>query len=234
LWYRDGNWFYPAKKTANGSPVFWSGCNAWAVAGQARVLQYMPATYKDRGYHVQQFTDLCEAIRKAPALGTDGLWRTSLFDYNQFPEKESIASAFFAFAFCWGINNGILDKATYEPLVRKTWSALVANIASDGSLEWCQTGNDQPDHIQQAFSAAEGEGAFMLLGEELTRLVTGTAVAPATRNGRAVYLDRCKSSSAFDLCGRRIQPKPGYAHAYVWVTAGRKNLQTGIGRTGIR
>jgi rhamnogalacturonyl hydrolase YesR len=232
LWFRDGGWFYPAQKTANGSPVFWSGCNAWAVAGQARVLQYMPATYKDRGYHVQQFTDLCDAIRKAPALGTDGLWRTSLLDYNQFPEKESIASAFFAFAFCWGINNGILDKATYEPLVRKAWSALVANIGADGRLQWCQTINLQPDHVQQNFSAPEGEGAFMLLGEELANMVTGTAVATATRNGRAVPFDRCKPSSTFDLCGRRIQPKTGYAHAYVSVVAGQKHLQTGTARTG--
>jgi hypothetical protein len=139
----------------------------------------MPSTYKDRAYFVQQFKDICNALRQVPALGTDGLWRTSLLDYAQFPEKESIASAFFGFAFAWGINTGLLDRTTYEPLVRSTWSALVANIGSDGRLQWCQTINAQPDHVQQNFSAPEGEGAFCLMAEELTKMLFPTATRSA-------------------------------------------------------
>jgi unsaturated rhamnogalacturonyl hydrolase len=179
LWWRDGTVIN--SHTANGSLVFWSGCNAWAIAGLARVLQSMPADYKDRPYFVQQFKDVCNALRTVPALGTDGLWRTSLLDYNQYPEKESIASAFFGFAFLWGIDNGLLDRATYEPLARKTWSALVANIGSNGMLQWCQTVASGPGDIGQNFSAAEGEGAFCLMAEELTKFLFSTPVNPSAR-----------------------------------------------------
>jgi hypothetical protein len=174
LWWRDGTKLN--QRTSNGSPVLWSGCNAWAIAGLARVLQDLPADYKDRPYFVQQFKDVCDALRKAPALGSDGLWRTSLLDYNQFPDKESIASAFFGFAFTWGINNGLLDKVTYEPYLRKTWSALVKNIGSDGRLQWSQGVSDGPGGVSQSFSAAEGEGAFMLAAEELAKMLYPTAV----------------------------------------------------------
>jgi rhamnogalacturonyl hydrolase YesR len=192
LWWRDGTFINA--KTANGSLVFWSGCNAWAIAGLARVLQNLPQDYKDRPYFVQQFKDVCDALRKAPALGADGLWRTSLLDYNQFSEKESIASAFFAFAYAWGINNGLLDKTTYEPLVRKTWSALVQNIGSDGRLQWCQTVASGPGHIGQSFSAAEGEGAFCLLAEELTKMLFTTSTDQAKR-AHASDRDRARSVS---------------------------------------
>jgi unsaturated rhamnogalacturonyl hydrolase len=205
LWFRDANYIYPKVKTTNGSPVFWSGCNAWAIAGLARVLQFMPATHKSRQYYEQQFKDVCNALRTAPALGADGLWRTSLLDYNQFPEKESIASGFFAFSFAWGINNGLLDKTTYEPLVRKTWSALVSNIGTDGKLQWCQTIAAAPNHIQQNFSAPEGEGAFMLLAEELSKMQKTTSAKPlpgvihsqsgATDQGRKIMLARSPDHS---------------------------------------
>jgi rhamnogalacturonyl hydrolase YesR len=222
LWFRDGGYIYPKVKTANGSPVFWSGCNAWAIAGLARTLQYMPANYKSRSYYEQQFKDVCDTLRKVPALGQDGLWRTSLLDYNQFPEKESIASGFFAFAYAWGINNGLLDRATYEPYVRKTWSALVSNIGTDGRLQWCQTINAQPDHVQQSFSAPEGEGAFMLLGEELSKLIIATSIQHSphqvtlnsTSSSHKAYVfvkksvysgNKTAGSEMFTVQGRRIK-----------------------------
>ncbi len=210
LWFRDGG--YLNQKAANGSPVFWSGCNAWAVAGLARVLQYMPATYKSRAYYEQQFKDLCSALSKVPALGNDGLWRTSLMDYDQFPDKESIASAFIAFAYAWGINNSILDKTTYQPLVRNAWTALVANVGSNGMLQWCQTVNSQPDHVQQNFSASEGEGAFMLLGEELSKMVTATSANPnaaplQTRHNASIKIPG-PGIAAYTLDGVRLNIFP--------------------------
>jgi unsaturated rhamnogalacturonyl hydrolase len=210
LWWRDGSFIN--SRTANGSLVFWSGCNAWAIAGLARVLQNLPSNYKDRPYFVQQFKDVCDALRKAPALGTDGLWRTSLLDYNQYPEKESIASAFFGFAFAWGINNGLLDRTMYEPLVRKTWSALVANIGSNGMLQWCQTVASGPGHIGQNFSAAEGEGAFCLLAEELTKMLFPTSTAPVSRLQKSdrgqVRFD--SNNGKMMTCGTYLKSFPAY------------------------
>jgi hypothetical protein len=171
LWWRDSS--YKTAKTPNGSPVFWSGGNAWGIAGLARVMEYMPASHKDMPYYLKQFQDSCKALRECPGLGKDGMWRTSLLDYNQYPQQDSISSAFFGYCFAFGINRGYLDRATYEPFVRNTWSSLVKNIATDGRLQWCQQVTEKPTSVSQNNSAPEGEGAFMLMAEELVKMLGG-------------------------------------------------------------
>jgi unsaturated rhamnogalacturonyl hydrolase len=206
LWWRDGT--FKNSKSSNGSPVLWSCCNGWAIAGLARVLQDLPSEYKDRAYFVQQFKDVCDAIRKAPGLGSDGLWRTSLLDYNQYPDKESTASAFFGFAFTWGVNNGLLDKSIYEPYIRKTWSALVANIGSDGRLQWCAPVSSAPGGVSQSFSAAEGEGAFCLMSEELTKMLSPTSVNSMVRSAPVMNPAPKTISGRYDSRGRLITGTP--------------------------
>jgi len=34
----------------------------------------------------------------------------------------------------WGVNKGLLDRPTYEPVIRKAWSAMVKNVSADGSV----------------------------------------------------------------------------------------------------
>jgi rhamnogalacturonyl hydrolase YesR len=45
-----------------------------------------------------------------------------------FPEAETSGSAFFVYALAWGINHGVLDRATYLPHVVKGWAALEAQV----------------------------------------------------------------------------------------------------------
>jgi hypothetical protein len=108
----------------------------------------------------------------------DGLWTTSLLDSVQWPKHETSSTAFFCFAMAWGINNRILDSATFTPPMRKAWSGLVRNIAADGKLMYCQVvGTEPSDAMFDYYSSSEGEGALLLAGEEMWKMATVATVS---------------------------------------------------------
>ena len=182
FWFRDGS--YTNKKTANGNPVFWSCGEAWVLGGMARVLAYMPKTYPTRAKWEKQFVDVC-TVTKAQQGSTlyPGLWTTSMLDHQQYPDPETSGSAFFCFAMMWGINNHILDSAAFMPCVKKAWTDLVANVNTDGKLLRCQTPSAAPASIPVSpNNLGEGEGAFMLSGQELVKWALGGTSVPRPRS----------------------------------------------------
>jgi unsaturated rhamnogalacturonyl hydrolase len=177
LWYRDGG--FKTQKAANGQPVFWSCGVAWVFGGMTRVLQDMPADFPTRAKWTSQFREMAAAVKAEQGFNSlyGGLWTTSMRDHTQWPDPESSASAFFCFGMAWGINNKVLDSAQYIDCVRNAWRDLVANVGADGRLQRCENVNWQPDNINTANSSFEGEGAFMLAGEEMWKMVKGIAVS---------------------------------------------------------
>jgi unsaturated rhamnogalacturonyl hydrolase len=170
LYWQQG--FKALRVEPNGMPQFWGPGEAWVVGGQARVLKYMPLTFPGRDSLARQFRDQCVAL--AGCQQGDGLWTTSLLDTLTYPVHETSGSAFIGFAITWGVNNGILDRAAFEPVARKAWSGLVKRVnPSTGSLTYCQIWAQDPGTPDMNSSNLEGEGAFLLAGEEMYKLVTG-------------------------------------------------------------
>ncbi len=187
--------FYYRDNGTIGTTTFWSGGNAWVIGGLARVLDAMPATYKDRGKFETLFKTMCAAILAQQGFNTPypGMWTTSMLDHTGFPGAESIGTAFFCYAFAWGVRNGLLDSATYVPSITIAWRDLVKNIGADGRLLRCQHVDWGPTNMltngDSTNSAPEGEGAFMLAGSEMylrarasthLSLSTPASVAPST------------------------------------------------------
>jgi rhamnogalacturonyl hydrolase YesR len=102
--------------------------------------------------------------------------------------KETSGSGFFTFGIAWGINYGLLDRAKYEPIVRKAWAALVGCVTPEGKLEHVQPIGADPKKFQPTDTEVYGTGAFLLAGSEVYRLVWPAAVRdypavrPASRN----------------------------------------------------
>ena len=117
---RDSRYF--DSREPNGKKVFWSRGNGWVIAGLARVLQDMPADYPDRARYVTLFKEMAEKV--ASLQGPDGYWRASLLDPASLPNPETSGTGFFIYSLAWGINQGLLDRATFEPAVRRGWIAL--------------------------------------------------------------------------------------------------------------
>ena len=166
LYFRDSRYFEQREK--NGKKVFWSRGNGWVIAGLARLLQDMPADYPDRGRYITLFKDMAEKVRAVQ--GGDGYWRSSLLDAESRPNPETSGTGFFTYSLAWGINNGLLDRATYEPNVKKGWEAMVRAVHPDGMLGWVQQIGAEPGSATFDSTEVYGVGALLLAGSEVQQL----------------------------------------------------------------
>src|SRR3546814_10428391 len=62
----------------------------------------------------------------------DGYWPASLLDDDPGTPPESSGTAFFTYAFAWGVDSGLLDRTTYEPAAVRGWGALGRAVQPDG------------------------------------------------------------------------------------------------------
>lgn len=166
LYFRDSRYF--DKKEKNGQKVFWSRGNGWVIAGIARILDNMPANYPTRKGYEKIFKDMAKRI--AALQQPDGTWHASLLDPASYPIKETSGTAFFTYAFAWGINNGYLSYNEYMPVINKAWTAMKECIHPDGKLGFVQVPGASPDKVSYDDTEVYGVGALLLAGTELFKL----------------------------------------------------------------
>lgn len=163
LFFRDAR--YLTEKEKNGKPLFWARGNGWVLGGLVNVLQFMPKNYPTRDRYVAQFREM--ATRIAQLQTADGLWKTGLLDPDAYMASEVSGSAFFTYAIAWGINEGILDRKTFRPVVERSWAGMVKHIYADGRLGAIQPIGAAPDSFTPSSSYVYGVGGFLLAGSEL-------------------------------------------------------------------
>ena len=166
LFYRDSRFFEGRER--NGAKVFWSRGNGWVLAGLARVLQYLPEDYPERPRFVALFREMARKI--ATLQGPQGYWAAGLPDSDRWPAPETSGTAFFTYALAWGVNAGLLDRGSVEPVVRRGWAALISAIQPDGMLGYAQGPSDRPEETSPSHGEIYATGAFLLAGTEVYRL----------------------------------------------------------------
>ncbi|MEI7423248.1 MAG: glycoside hydrolase family 88 protein [Prolixibacteraceae bacterium] len=156
-------------REANGKKIFWSRGNGWVMGGLVRVLQELPADYPERNFYVTLFKEMSARLKELQQA--DGLWRASLLDPEAYPGGEVSGSGFDCYAMAWGINNGILDKASYLPVVKNAWIGLNKCVQKDGHVGWVQpVGADPKKNFNADSWEVYGSGAFLLAGSEVIKL----------------------------------------------------------------
>ena len=168
LFYRDSRYF--DKREDNGEKVFWGRGNGWVMGGLVRILQELPAGNKYRPFYEQLYKEM--AAKVASLHDKNGYWHASLLDPASYPNPETSSSGFFTYALAWGINNGLLDKNQYLPVVKKGWQALVKAVYADGKLGWVQPIGADPKKVTKNMTEVYGVGAFLLAGSEIYKLTT--------------------------------------------------------------
>jgi rhamnogalacturonyl hydrolase YesR len=154
---------------ANGKRIFWSRGNGWVMGGLARILKELPKDYPVRPFYEQLFKEMAAKIISLQQA--DGLWRASLLDPDSYPGGEVSGSGFFCYALAWGINNNLLDEATYKPVVEKAWTALNGCVNDEGRVGWVQPiGADPRKNFTADSWEVYGTGAFLLAGSEVIKL----------------------------------------------------------------
>ncbi len=166
LYFRDSRYF--TQKQTNGKPIFWSRGNGWVMGALVNVLRLMPADYPSRPKYVAQFREMAAEI--AAIQSPDGLWRSGLLDPDAYDLPEVSGSAFFTFGIAYGINEKILDRKTYLPVVEKSWKGMLTHIYADGRLGSIQPIDGQPGKFKPSASYVYGVGGFLLAGSEMHRL----------------------------------------------------------------
>nr|WP_284290947.1 glycoside hydrolase family 88 protein [Angustibacter aerolatus] len=182
---------------ANGKKVFWSRGNGWAIAAMADVLQTLPPG-DARG---AKYRDVLVAMagRLRTLQGADGMWRRSLLDTPLYPQPETSGTALITYALGYGVEAGLLDRATYVPVIARAWKGL-STIAEQpsGFVTGCRLEGDRPDGTLYTATAPRTPatatspgtvtadsppfcvGSFLLAGSAVARL------ASAESTGRPV------------------------------------------------
>ncbi|MBD5250966.1 MAG: glycoside hydrolase family 88 protein [Barnesiella sp.] len=174
LWWRDAD-FVPPYKEPNGKDCYWSRGNGWVVAALVKVLEELPADDPHRKDYINDLKAMCEALVKCQR--EDGFWNVSLHDESNFGGKELTGTALFVYGMAWGVNNGILERAKYMPVITKAWNAMVNDaVHPNGYLGYVQgTGKEPKDGQPVAYDSKPdfddyGTGCFLLAGSEVYKL----------------------------------------------------------------
>ncbi|MGA3051750.1 MAG: glycoside hydrolase family 88 protein [Chitinispirillaceae bacterium] len=191
LWFRDSTFLSPAYGgtylDTNKLPCFWSRGNGWAIGALCRVLDYLPATNAHRAEYIQIIQQMAAAL--LPIQRSDGFWNMNLGDPNDCGGPEETGTGFFTYAMAWGVNHGILDTATYLPVLARGWNAMVDScihpITDSIILGYVQGTGDAPSQTPPVTYNSQpnfddyGVGIFLLAGSEVYKLAP--QVASATR-----------------------------------------------------
>jgi rhamnogalacturonyl hydrolase YesR len=174
LWWRDKD-FIPPYREPNGKYCYWSRGNGWVIAALARTMNFLHPGSPYYAVYLADFRKMAAAL--LPIQREDGFWNVSLHDPDHFGGKELSGTALFTYGLAWGINKGLLDRATYLPVVVKAWNAMVKYaVHPNGMLGYVQgTGKEPGDGQTVAYDHPAnfedyGLGCFLLAGSEIYKL----------------------------------------------------------------
>ena len=166
LFYRDTRYF--TQREANGAKIFWGRGNGWVIAGLVRILDHLPVDHPNRSRYESLYKEMAAALAKAQT--TDGYWRPSLLAPDIFSSPESSGTGFITYGLAWGVNQGLLERSEYLPVISKGWHSLTRAVHPNGKLGWVQQVASKPGSASFNDSQLYGVGAFLLAGSQVLEL----------------------------------------------------------------
>ncbi len=224
LWWRDAS--YTNQVTANGKKVLWSRGNGWVFAGLARVLQQMSTNSPHYADYVAMFQTMAPALRAVQ--GADGMWRSNLDDYDQYPNPETSGTGFFTYGLAWGVRNGLLPAAEYTNTIALAWQGLT-NLAlqASGRVGWVQNIGAAPAATTASNTTDFGVGAFLLAGSEIYLMASNApAIRPWAGPDQSVLATN-GNPVTIPLDASQTEIYRGTALSYTW-WEGSSNFASGV------
>ncbi|KAA9134189.1 glycosyl hydrolase [Marinihelvus fidelis] len=125
-------------------PIFWGRGNGWVAVVMAEVLAALPADHPLRPEILVRYRKMMNAL--LPYQDENGMWRQVVDEPGFWPETSG--TAMFAYAMATGIDSGLLDSATFEPVVKAAWSGLSGYIDADGNVGEVCVGTAKNNDLQ--------------------------------------------------------------------------------------
>lgn len=158
-----------------------------------------------------------------PLQQPDGLWRASLADPadSRWPNPETSATAFITYGIAWGINNGVLDTTTYQPVVAKAWNGMLAeSLHLSGKVGYVQAAGRAPVEAFYDHTEDYGVGAFLLAGAELSLLAEEPAIYADAGENQTIQDYDLDGSAEVTLDGTGTVDSGNIAVSYTWLKNG--------------
>jgi rhamnogalacturonyl hydrolase YesR len=115
---------------ATDGPFAWGRGNGFALLGVTDALTYWPASWKGRADILDIYKKHVAAMAKFQS--DDGSWRQVVDEPTAY--RELTVTAMTTAAIARGIRLGWIDRATYEPVVKRGWNAVAARVNADGTV----------------------------------------------------------------------------------------------------
>ena len=135
-------------------PFIWSRGNGWMAAGMAELLGVLPSGHPCRARIMDGYLLMMNTLKGYQRKS--GLWN-QLIDKEDF-WGETSGSAMFTYAMILGIKAGWLDEASFAPVVRKAWTALVDHIDENGNIDSVCEGTNKKNDLQYYYDRRRNTG----------------------------------------------------------------------------
>ncbi len=175
LWSEEDHLFFRdmrllEKKEKNGESTFWARGNGWVLGGLALMIPDMPEDWAGREFYIDLFKTMAVKIKSIQR--EDGTWSAGLLgSIEDYPYIETSGTSFFTFALAWGINNGILDRRTYEDSMLRGWEAIANAVNEEGMVTYVQGVGFSPNATSDKYTEVYGSGAFLTAAAEMLRYI---------------------------------------------------------------
>ena len=93
----------------------------------------------------------------------------ALEEIKKYP-AEDVYCIFIVYSIAYGINEGLLDKEIYLPVMIKGWNALVSAVEPNGKLGYVQQIGADPKKVTRDMTEVYGVGAFLMAGNEIYKM----------------------------------------------------------------
>lgn len=158
-----------SKVSKGGQRVFWARGDGWVFGALVEILQLLPENHPERGYFIDLFDRM--AVKLLEIQMDNGTWAPNLLDPTDPPQDDTSGSVFYVYGFAWGINNGLLDRATYESAAKRGWKALCERQNAEGRLINSQPVGGYPKPFDPDTTTVFSMGTFISAGSEVLKLV---------------------------------------------------------------
>lgn len=152
----------------NNKKVIWSRGNGWAFAGISRILKYLPEDHGSYAKYEMVFRNMAVALKDCQS--EEGFWYPNLANPYDVHLKETSGTCFFIYGLAYGVNNGLLDKSVYLPVIKRAWKSVCAEISEEGKVQWGQKVGDRPVDLSKDDSHEYVSGTFLLAASEIYKL----------------------------------------------------------------
>jgi len=175
LFFRNSSYF--EKKEKNGNKQFSSLSNAGVFAGLALLIPNLPKDWQRKTFYEAIFKQMAETLKTTQQQ--DATWCEGLLgDKKEYKNLEIGGTSFFVYGIAWGIANGLLDRATYEPVLLKAWDKIAKQVNAKGELKL----SEKSDEFKE-YTSSFNIGGFLSAGSEMYKYInTFYPVAKSTKN----------------------------------------------------